>query len=259
MTLSSVSSNNMVTTAEGGAAGATAVTPVIAISVANNETLATLGTLAGDTMDVGDDLSVTANQAYSVDTTAEGATESGSTGVGISLALAIGTDVAIATTQRSLLVSGRRDRHQRPQHVQHRRQGQGQRGRRRQRRRTCRRIARCRSGRRQQKGCRQQDLRQQPCHLEGRRCGDHRRYRWRVGRGRGRQQGAGGRCGLSIAVQISTARVRGQQPDHRSGRRRGRRRADPAVRKQYRFQGRSRCQHRHGAHRSLRSDRRLGG
>ncbi|UUZ54386.1 hypothetical protein LP419_39565 [Massilia sp. H-1] len=63
MTLSSVSSNNMVTTAEGGAAGATAVTPVIAISVANNETLATLGTLAGDTMDVGDDLSVTANQA----------------------------------------------------------------------------------------------------------------------------------------------------------------------------------------------------
>ena len=105
LTLSARSKNDMVTRAEGGAAGDTAVTPVIAISVSNNETQALLGTLAG-TMTLGDDLVASAEHQGSVDTSAEGDTESGDTGVGISLALSIGTDLAFVSLSRNLSAGG---------------------------------------------------------------------------------------------------------------------------------------------------------
>ena len=105
VSVSATSASAVATTAEGGAAGDTAVTPVIAITVSDNETLAQLGTLGG-AMTVGDELKVAAAHEGSVKTIAEGATESGGTGVGISLALSIGTDLAAATTARSLAAGG---------------------------------------------------------------------------------------------------------------------------------------------------------
>jgi hypothetical protein len=71
VTLSASSKNKMETTAEGGGAGATAVTPVFAISVSNNTTSASLGVLTGGTMTVGDDLSASASHEGSVKTVAE--------------------------------------------------------------------------------------------------------------------------------------------------------------------------------------------
>ncbi len=105
ITLSALSKNLMDATADGAAKGKTAVTPVIAISVANNTTNANLGTLGGTTSLTGD-LSVTATHEGSVSTVAEGATESGETGVGISLALTVATDFAAATTSRDLAAGG---------------------------------------------------------------------------------------------------------------------------------------------------------
>src|SRR5205085_1977879 len=95
----------MTTAAEGGAAGKTAVTPVFATSVSSNDTHAELGALAASTAVEGV-LSVTARHEGSVDTRADGDTESGDTGVGISLALSIATDTAQATAARDLVAGG---------------------------------------------------------------------------------------------------------------------------------------------------------
>src|SRR5204862_228576 len=87
--------NDMTTRAEGGAGGATAVTPVIAISISGNETKATLGT-AADTLKVDGALTASAAHKGSVDTSATGDTKSGDTGVGISIALTVGSDTSSA-------------------------------------------------------------------------------------------------------------------------------------------------------------------
>ncbi|NNU43176.1 hypothetical protein [Ramlibacter montanisoli] len=109
VTLEATSRNDMTTTAEGGSAGETAVTPVIAVTVSSNETIAKLGSLdplIAATTTVGDDLDVKARHIGSVETKAEGDTESGDTGVGISLALSIGSDFAEASTARNLSAGG---------------------------------------------------------------------------------------------------------------------------------------------------------
>src|SRR5262249_40362418 len=92
--------------AEGGSSGDTAVTPVIAITVSNNDTNATIGTLAGQTLTATGAVSLAAAHEGSTLTKAEGDTESGKTGVGISLALTVGDDSAIATTNRDLTSGG---------------------------------------------------------------------------------------------------------------------------------------------------------
>jgi hypothetical protein len=105
VSLKATSGNTMETTGVGGASGgATSVTPVLAISVSDNETLATIDT--GTTLELGKALTAQADNESSVKTVAEGATEAGKTGVGISLALSIGTDLAAATTARSLIAGG---------------------------------------------------------------------------------------------------------------------------------------------------------
>src|SRR5690606_1744584 len=111
LTLSAASRNAMTTEAKGGSAGSTAITPVIAISVSNNDTNARLeehsdsGSNPVATTASGA-VSVSASHEGSVSTVAEGDTESGSTGVGVSLALTIGTDSVIATTDRDLAAGG---------------------------------------------------------------------------------------------------------------------------------------------------------
>ncbi|HVC84584.1 MAG TPA: LEPR-XLL domain-containing protein, partial [Solirubrobacteraceae bacterium] len=107
VSLSADSSNATVTSAEGGsAASTTAVTPVIAISVSENDTQATLGVISGGTLSLGGAFSASASHAGSVSTSASGNTEGGTTGVGVSLALTIGSDTALATTSSSIDAGG---------------------------------------------------------------------------------------------------------------------------------------------------------
>jgi hypothetical protein len=103
VTLSAASKNDMVTDAEAGSAGKTAVTPSVAVSVVNNATNAKLGS---GSLTLGGDLGVSASHQGSVDTAAAGDTESGQTGVGISLALGFVTDIAQATTARDIVAGG---------------------------------------------------------------------------------------------------------------------------------------------------------
>ena len=100
------SANALSTSAEGGAKGGTAVTPVVAISVADNDTNAKLGSVsAGSTLLTGA-LDAAATHAGSVETEAKGDTKSADTGVGISIALGVAVDRATATTARSLEAGG---------------------------------------------------------------------------------------------------------------------------------------------------------
>src|SRR6266480_4480792 len=105
VTISAASKNAMDNEAEGGAkSDKTAVTPVVAISVASNTTNANADA-ATSALNAGS-LNVTASHEGSNNVSATGNTESGKTGVGISFALAITTDSAIATTARDVVASG---------------------------------------------------------------------------------------------------------------------------------------------------------
>lgn len=105
LTLDAESKNKFDTEAVNGAKGGTAVTPVIAITVANNNSHATLG--QGGLLSIGAD-GFSANSALTdgVQTKATGDTKSSNTGVGISVALTIVNDSSMATTGRDLLVAG---------------------------------------------------------------------------------------------------------------------------------------------------------
>jgi hypothetical protein len=105
LTLDAESTNKTDTEAKNGAKGSsTAVTPVIAISVSNNDAEATLGT--GSLLTIGPDgLKAAASLTNGVQTQAEGETEA-KTAVGISFALSIVNDKSLATTGRDLLVTG---------------------------------------------------------------------------------------------------------------------------------------------------------
>ncbi|HMC68384.1 MAG TPA: OmpA family protein, partial [Mycobacteriales bacterium] len=104
--LSAATGNDMTTHATGGAGGATAVTPVIAISISNNDAVATLGTLSSGELKIDGALLAAAAHKGSADTSAIGDTKSGDTGVGISLALTVGSDTVLATTNRDLNAGG---------------------------------------------------------------------------------------------------------------------------------------------------------
>ena len=111
ITLSAASGNQAAAIAEGGSAGKTAVTPVIAISVINDDTRAglgalTVGTPAQKTTTLGGTLNVSAAHEGATSTEARGDTESGDTGVGVSLALTIVTDSAVASTARDISAGG---------------------------------------------------------------------------------------------------------------------------------------------------------
>src|SRR4029079_14795179 len=103
--LASDTENTLTTDATGGAKGGTAVTPVVAISISDNDVSSTLGTLTGATTLTGA-LDASATHKGGATTTATGDTKSGDTGVGISLALTVATDSAIATTARNIDAGG---------------------------------------------------------------------------------------------------------------------------------------------------------
>ncbi|UUZ54388.1 hypothetical protein LP419_39575 [Massilia sp. H-1] len=105
ITLSADSVDKVETTAEGGSAGDTAVTPVVAISVSDNDTHAEVQ--GGGVLTLGGTLDASATHEGRIYTDAAGDTESGDTGVGISIALTIGNDNAIATTGRDITMRRR--------------------------------------------------------------------------------------------------------------------------------------------------------
>lgn len=90
----------MTTEASGGGKGAVAITPIIAIATASHDVQATLG--GGPLLTIGGAFTASAALTNDMGTSAEGDTKSGNTGVGVSLALAVVNDTALATTARDL-------------------------------------------------------------------------------------------------------------------------------------------------------------
>jgi len=106
ITLSAKGSHKMTTQAKGGAEGGVAITPVVAISLANNDTIAQIGSASGGLSLTGN-LDVTADHSSTASTKAEGDTTStGDAAIGASLALSLVGDLALASTARSVTAGG---------------------------------------------------------------------------------------------------------------------------------------------------------
>jgi len=97
-------SHTIVATASGGAAGGTAVTPVVAIAVGLNDTTAEIAT--GTALTIGGDLSVTATHRNDTASAANGASEGTNAAIGASLALTIAEDSLLADLARSVEAGG---------------------------------------------------------------------------------------------------------------------------------------------------------
>src|SRR6267143_357335 len=106
VTLSAGSSNQMLTRAEGGAKGDTAITPVVAVAVSTNDTNAKLGAFSGTVDKWSGAVSLSASHKGGSETIALGDTKSGDTGVGISIAVTVALDNALASTARDVKADG---------------------------------------------------------------------------------------------------------------------------------------------------------
>jgi hypothetical protein len=104
LTLTAAGAHTMLTDATAGGAGATGITPVIAISVADDDVAATLGT--GALLTIGGALIASSTLSNTVSTNAAGDTKSSKTGVGISLAMNFINDHSTATTGRDITSTG---------------------------------------------------------------------------------------------------------------------------------------------------------
>ncbi|WP_374319346.1 leukotoxin LktA family filamentous adhesin [Aquabacterium sp.] len=97
--------NAVTTEVTGGAAGAKiAITPVAAVSVVTDTTVARLG--SGDALDITGDYSSTASQDSSVSTKATGQTNGTSVAVGASVALGVAVDTVSASIERDITADG---------------------------------------------------------------------------------------------------------------------------------------------------------
>ena len=104
LTVDATSTQSMITTTQGGASGSTAITPVIAIDITDNDTEATLGT--GAALSLTGSVSILASLTDQVEDMASGATQSMGTGVGITVVVTVVNDDSLATTGRSLATTG---------------------------------------------------------------------------------------------------------------------------------------------------------
>ena len=103
LTLTATGKHAATTEAKGGAAGGTAVTPVVAIAVANNDTLARLGTLpCRRAQRRRQPEARTPKQDASADTSAEGDAQGTNTAVGASLGLTVDNDKVSALIARDV-------------------------------------------------------------------------------------------------------------------------------------------------------------
>jgi hypothetical protein len=104
LTLTAIGVHTMQTDATNGGQGATAITPIVATSVADDDSSTTLGT--GTLLTIGGALLATSSLTNTVSTNAVGDTKSSKTGVGISLALNIVNDHSTSTTARDITTGG---------------------------------------------------------------------------------------------------------------------------------------------------------
>ena len=104
LSLTAIGTHTMQTNAQNGGQGATAITPIVATSVADDDSSATLGT--GTLLTIGGALLATSTLTNTVSTNAVGDTKSSKTGVGISLALNIVNDHSTSTTGRDVNSGG---------------------------------------------------------------------------------------------------------------------------------------------------------
>ena len=91
----------MATQAKSGSKGSTAVTPVVAVSITANDVDATIGS-GSSALSIGGNLTDKATLTDQVSTDAEGDTKSSDTGVGISIAVSVVNDHALADSARDL-------------------------------------------------------------------------------------------------------------------------------------------------------------
>ena len=101
--LTADSTHTAETDGKGGGAGGTAITPVVAITIADDDTKATLG--SGSALNLSGSLTASSSLADTVGTTTEGDTKSGKTGVGISVSVTVVNDTSLATTARNLIAA----------------------------------------------------------------------------------------------------------------------------------------------------------
>src|SRR5690606_7362003 len=104
VTLAATGDYEVRTDAEGGAEGGTAVSPVVAISVAGNRTEATIGT--GGTLTAAGTVSATATHDAETVSVAKGDATGMSAAVGISFALTLAEDEVTATLHRGVTADG---------------------------------------------------------------------------------------------------------------------------------------------------------
>ena len=104
LSLTALSAHTMQTIATGGGEGGTQITPIIAISVADDDNAASLG--SGSLLTIGGILLATSTLTNVVSTNASGDTKSDKTGVGISIALNIINDHSTSTTGRDITSGG---------------------------------------------------------------------------------------------------------------------------------------------------------
>lgn len=106
LTVEASGTHAMETEVEGGAsaAGGTGVTPVIAITVAQNDVSATLP--SGDALTISGDLTVRATLDADTSTEAKGSADGTNAAVGAALGLTVSFDSAVATLSRSITAGG---------------------------------------------------------------------------------------------------------------------------------------------------------
>ncbi|MCY7286954.1 MAG: hypothetical protein LH624_01545, partial [Cryobacterium sp.] len=110
VTLTADTRTTTTTTARNGAkataAGSTAVTPVVAVTISNVLSSARIGALLGGNLDVVADIGVRSELVASVITTAEGSSQAIADAVGVAIALTYANHRAVATSLRNLLAGG---------------------------------------------------------------------------------------------------------------------------------------------------------
>lgn len=92
------------TEAEAGSVGGVSVTPVAAVTVVDNQTVARLGT--GNPLDLSGGVTVEATHSSTISTSAKGSSQGEKAAVGIAVAVTIANDSAVATTARDIKAGG---------------------------------------------------------------------------------------------------------------------------------------------------------
>ena len=129
--MSATSKNDSDTTAQGGSAGGTAVTPVVSIALMFDDTAAE--TRTGGVLTLTGALAATATHEGDINTNAAGEAEGTDTAVGASLGLTIAAEMVAVALMRNVTAGGRHRRHL-ARHLPLAHQREGERGRRRGRR-----------------------------------------------------------------------------------------------------------------------------